>query len=147
MAFLVIIELTTLWFSISTLSAVRASVAGEGLWSKAQKNAVFHLRTYAYSHKEADYNAFNSSLEVPESDRRARAELKKDNPDKKFYVPTERLVCPTMKLTTLGWVAHSLEAMEHEVRISGNIRDKAYKALERMLKVSGEKPGAVLAGY
>jgi quinolinate synthase len=52
-----------------------------------------------------------------------------------------------MKLTTLGWVAHSLEAMEHEVRIDGEIRDKAYKALERMLKVSGEKSGASLAGY
>jgi quinolinate synthase len=73
--------------------------------------------------------------------------LRKDNPDKKFYMSTDRLVCPTMKLTTLGWVAHSLEAMEHEIRIDGTIRDKAYKALERMLKVSGEKSGASLAGY
>ncbi len=73
--------------------------------------------------------------------------LKKDNPDKKFYMPTERLICPTMKLTTLGWVAHSLEAMELEIKISGDIRDKAYKALERMLKVSGERSGAALAGY
>lgn len=73
--------------------------------------------------------------------------LKKENPEKQFYMPTERLVCPTMKLTTLGWVAHSLEAMEHEIKITGEIRDKAYRALERMLKVSGEKQGAGLAGY
>ncbi len=73
--------------------------------------------------------------------------LKKDNTDKKFYMPTQRLICPTMKLTTLGWVAHSLEAMECEIKISGDIRDKAYKALERMLNVSKEKSGAVLAGY
>lgn len=73
--------------------------------------------------------------------------LRKDNPDKKFYMPTERLICPTMKLTTLGWVAHSLEAMEHEIRIEGEIRDKAYRALERMLKVSGESRVAALAGY
>ena len=73
--------------------------------------------------------------------------LKKDNPDKKFYMATNRLICPTMKLTTLGWVAHSLEAMEHEVRICGAIRDKACKALERMLKISGERSGASLAGY
>jgi len=73
--------------------------------------------------------------------------LRRDNPDKKFYMSSDRLVCPTMKLTTLGWVAHSLEAMEHEIKISGDIRGKAYKALERMLKVSGEKPGASLAGY
>jgi quinolinate synthase len=73
--------------------------------------------------------------------------LRQDNPDKKFYMSTDRLICPTMKLTTLGWVAHSLEAMEHEIRIDGEIRDKAYKSLERMLKVSGEKPVASLAGY
>lgn len=72
--------------------------------------------------------------------------LKKANPDKNFYVPTERLVCPTMKLTTLGWVAHSLEAMEHKVKITGDIKDRAYKSLERMLKVSGEKSGAAISG-
>jgi len=73
--------------------------------------------------------------------------LKKANPDKEFYAPTERLVCPTMKLVTLGWVAHALEAMEHEVKITGEIRERAYNALMRMLKVSGEKTGAAIAGY
>ncbi|MFC1624582.1 quinolinate synthase NadA [Candidatus Omnitrophota bacterium] len=72
--------------------------------------------------------------------------LKRDNPHKNFYVPTERLICPTMKLTTLGWVAHSLEAMEHQIRVTGEIRERAYKALKRMLKVSGEKSGAAISG-
>lgn len=72
--------------------------------------------------------------------------LKKANPDKEFYTPSERLVCPTMKLTTLGWVAHSLEAMEHQIKITGEVRDRAYKSLERMLKVSGEKSGAAISG-
>ena len=72
--------------------------------------------------------------------------LKKANPDKDFYVPTDRLVCPTMKLTTLGWIAHSLEKMEHQIKITGEVKDGAYKALERMLKVSGEKSGAAISG-
>ncbi|MBU1888356.1 MAG: quinolinate synthase NadA [Candidatus Omnitrophica bacterium] len=72
--------------------------------------------------------------------------LKKANPDKNFYVPTERLVCPTMKLTTLGWVAHSLEAMEYQIKITGDIKERAYKSLARMLKVSGEKSGAAISG-
>ena len=72
--------------------------------------------------------------------------LKKANPEKDFYTPSERLVCPTMKLTTLGWVVHSLEAMEHQIKITGEVRGKAYKALERMLKVSGEKSGAAISG-
>ncbi|MFH1479312.1 MAG: quinolinate synthase NadA [Candidatus Omnitrophota bacterium] len=72
--------------------------------------------------------------------------LHKENPDKQFYIPTERLICPTMKLTTLGWVAHALENMEYEVKIEGEIRDKAYLSLKRMLDVSGEYPGAAISG-
>jgi len=72
--------------------------------------------------------------------------LKKANPDKDFYVPTDRLICPTMKLTTLGWVAYSLEAMEHQIKITGPIKERSFKVLERMLKVSGEKSGAAISG-
>ncbi|MDP6686224.1 MAG: quinolinate synthase NadA [Candidatus Omnitrophota bacterium] len=72
--------------------------------------------------------------------------LKKANPSKDFYVPTDRLVCPTMKLTTLGWVAHSLEAMEYQIKVEGVVRERAYDALMKMLKVSGEKTGAAISG-
>ncbi len=72
--------------------------------------------------------------------------LKKASPDKNFYLPSERLVCPTMKLTTLGWVAHSLENMEHVIKVEGEIREKAYRSLARMLEVSGEKSGAAISG-
>ena len=34
-------------FSFGVLSSVRAYVGGESLWSKAQKDAVFHLQKYA----------------------------------------------------------------------------------------------------
>ena len=34
--------------------------------------------------------------------------LQRDNPDKKFYLPTPHLVCANMKLITLGWIAQSL---------------------------------------
>jgi uncharacterized protein YabE (DUF348 family) len=58
MALLITIELCTLFFAITTLSSVRSYVEGEGLWSKAQKDAVLNLRIYAYSHNEKDYAAF-----------------------------------------------------------------------------------------
>ncbi|MDD5428061.1 MAG: quinolinate synthase NadA [Candidatus Omnitrophica bacterium] len=73
--------------------------------------------------------------------------LQKENPDKKFYLPTSHLVCANMKLITLGWVAHSLENMVYEIKVSDEIRDKAKKALDRMLVVTGEAQGAALAGY
>ena len=41
-------------FSMDLLSAARAYVGGEGLWSKAQKQAVYSLNRYADSRAEAD---------------------------------------------------------------------------------------------
>jgi quinolinate synthase len=73
--------------------------------------------------------------------------LQKENPDKKFYLPTQNLVCANMKLITLGWVAHSLDKMVYEVRVSDEVREKAMRSLNKMLQVTGEKTGAAVAGY
>ncbi|NOW94235.1 response regulator [Mucilaginibacter sp. SG564] len=81
MAFLIIIELFTLSFAIKTLSAVRSYVGGEGLWSKAQKDALSHLKVYAYSHNEQDYQAFQQFLKVPLGDGAARTALERMPPD------------------------------------------------------------------
>jgi hypothetical protein len=40
--------------SLWLLSAVRAYVTGEGFWSKAQKDAVLHLRRYGESGDPAE---------------------------------------------------------------------------------------------
>lgn len=80
-ALLVTIELCTLWFAITTLSAVRSYVSGEGLWSKAQKDAVMNLRRYAQTQDENDYEEFKRFLEVPYGDKAARLELMKSMPD------------------------------------------------------------------
>jgi len=81
MALLVTVELCTLWFSVSTLSSVRAFVNGEGLWSKAQKDAVYSLVIYAHSHNEKDYQTFREFLKVPLGDNKTRLELQKPKPD------------------------------------------------------------------
>ena len=52
-----------------------------------------------------------------------------------------------MKLTTLGWVAHSLEKMVYEVKVSEEVSVKAKVALQRMLDVTKEKTGAAIGGY
>ena len=73
--------------------------------------------------------------------------LQKENPDKKFYLPTPNLVCANMKLITLGWVAHSLEKLVYEIKVADDIRERAKKALDRMLAVTGERSGTAVAGY
>lgn len=73
--------------------------------------------------------------------------LQKDNPDKKFYLPTPHLVCANMKLITLGWVAYSLENMVYEIKVASDVRQRAKRALDRMLAVTGEKSGTAVSGY
>jgi signal transduction histidine kinase len=66
---------------LNTLSQVRAYVGGEGLWAKAQKDALYSLAKYAHSRDDADYQAYLRHLEVPLGDRAARLELSKPHPD------------------------------------------------------------------
>jgi len=73
--------------------------------------------------------------------------LRKENPDKIFYLPSDRLVCPNMKKTTLGAVLHSLEKMEYEIRVPEDTRKRALVSLERMLEVSQGKKWEAVAGY
>jgi len=81
MAVLIALELITLGFAIRTLSSVRAFVGGEGLWSKAQKDAIYHLGQYGHSHNEADFLQYEEFMRVPEGDSKARMELQKPDPD------------------------------------------------------------------
>jgi quinolinate synthase len=65
--------------------------------------------------------------------------LKKENPGKRFYLASRRLICPNMKMTTLDSVAAALEKMEHQVAVGEEIRGRAAGALERMLRVGGKE--------
>ena len=84
--------------------------------------------------------------------------LKKDNPDKTFYLLSQGLICPNMKKTRLESVYHALRDMkyaielEEEVRVKikdqsrpmqhafilleEEVRLKAQRSLERMLAVT-----------
>ncbi len=58
-----------------------------------------------------------------------------DNPNKKFYLLSPRLICPNMKYTTLDKVYTSLEKMETVIKVPEKIREKAKVALEKMLAI------------
>ena len=49
---------------MSTLSAMRAFVGGESLWSKAQRDAVAHLHEYALGGDPDEYKQFRVNLAV-----------------------------------------------------------------------------------
>jgi diguanylate cyclase (GGDEF)-like protein/PAS domain S-box-containing protein len=68
-------------YSVELLSAGRAFVGAEGQWSRAQKDAAFHLSRYAQTYDPAHYQAFQRAIAVPLGDRKARIELTKEDPD------------------------------------------------------------------
>lgn len=61
-------------------------------------------------------------------------QLKKKNPDKKFYFP-EMMVCPNMKKTGLQDVYDALDGKKEEVILDEEIRKKALTSLENMHKL------------
>ena len=68
-------------FSFGLLSSMRAYVGGESLWSKAQKDAVFHLQKYAATRAPDELRQFRVKIAVPLGDHEARIEMDKANPD------------------------------------------------------------------
>lgn len=69
------------YFAIDALAATRAYIGGESLWSKAQKQATYHLGRYAHFRDETDFQQFQAHLAIPLGDRKARIELQKDSFD------------------------------------------------------------------
>ncbi len=69
--------------SMWLLSGVRAYVAGEGSWSKAQKDAVLHLRMYGETGDPLEFAQYREAIAVPQADHQARLELEKPHPDLK----------------------------------------------------------------
>ncbi|MFH0935648.1 MAG: quinolinate synthase NadA [Candidatus Omnitrophota bacterium] len=61
--------------------------------------------------------------------------LKQDNPDKEFYPATERAVCPNMKRTTQEKIVWALEELKEEVKVPDEVRQRAKKAIDRMLEI------------
>lgn len=81
MALLIGVELFFLTFSIGALSAVRGYVEAEGLWSKAEKDAVYSLLEYGKTRDEGAYKDFKGFMRVPLGDSKTRIELFKKDPD------------------------------------------------------------------
>jgi len=61
--------------------------------------------------------------------------LKKDNPNKTFYLLSQGLICPNMKKTTLESVYNALNEMKYEIKLDEDIRLNAKKALDRMIQI------------
>jgi len=63
-------------------ASVRAYVQGEGLWSKGQKDATYHLVRYLQTQDPRDYAQYQQAMTLPLGDREARLEMNKPDYDR-----------------------------------------------------------------
>lgn len=61
--------------------------------------------------------------------------MRKQNPGKRFYPASPKMICPNMKKTRLEDVCQSLETLEPRVTVPEEIRKRALGAVERMLAI------------
>jgi quinolinate synthase len=62
--------------------------------------------------------------------------LRKENPQKRFYLAYEGAICPNMKLITLDRLYTSLKEEKHQVKVPEQAAAKARRSLERMFSVN-----------
>lgn len=67
--------------SLYVLSAVRGYVAGESLWSKGQKDAIYYLNLYADSRDESIFLKYQKAISVPQGGHELRVALDHQPPD------------------------------------------------------------------
>jgi len=61
--------------------------------------------------------------------------LRKENPRKKFILPSKNLICPNMKLISLEDIYQCLKNMKNIVKVPEEVRILAKKALDKMLAI------------
>ncbi len=62
-------------------------------------------------------------------------QLQKTCPGKKFFLASNKLICPNMKATTLDKVKWALQELQPRVTVPKAVREKALGAVERMIAV------------
>jgi len=62
--------------------------------------------------------------------------LQKQNPGKRFYLLSQKLICANMKKTRLSDVYEALLHEQNEIRLDNEVMDKARLSLDRMLQMA-----------
>ncbi len=61
--------------------------------------------------------------------------LKKQNPEKEFFPASEKMLCKAMKIISLEDLKRALETLSPEIKVPEDIRQRAYRAVARMLEI------------
>lgn len=101
------------------------------------KPEVVELADFAGSTKQIiDYAASSPAKKfIIGTEMGVMYKLKKDSPDKQFYLLSSGLVCPNMKKTSLESVYNALKDMKYNIVLDEQVMKEARRPLDRMLQV------------
>lgn len=101
------------------------------------KPEVVDLADFAGSTKQIiDYAASSKAAKfIIGTEMGVMYKLKKDNPEKQFFLLSPGLVCPNMKKTTLQSIYEALKEMKYNIVLDEKLRLRARMPLDRMLQV------------
>lgn len=78
---IIVLQVVLATFSLQMVTTLRAYVAGESQWSKAQHNAIYFLNRYVDTGQSVFLRRYELSFDVPMGDRDARLALEKRPPN------------------------------------------------------------------
>lgn len=101
------------------------------------KPEIVDLADFAGSTKQIiDYAASSSAKKfIIGTEMGVMYKLKKDNPEKQFYLLSPGLVCPNMKKTNLQSIYEALRDLKYNIVLDEKLSIRAKLPLERMLQV------------
>ena len=79
---IIVIQVVLATFSLQMVTTLRAYVAGESHWSKAQHNAIYFLNRYVDTGQALFLRRYELEFDVPMGDRDARLALERQPPDR-----------------------------------------------------------------
>ncbi len=124
-------------FQAAVLDGVRAYVKGEGLYSKAQKDAVFQLQLFKDTGDRQHFRAAIAHLDVPLGDRQARLALWADPVDRSAaYAGFKRGLNHPEDIRTMIWFFVSFQNfpyVKEAIEIWGESDDLVMQIRERAL--------------
>jgi quinolinate synthase len=88
--------------------------------------------------KDSDHRAF-----IVGTEEGLIQPLQKANPDKLFFKAAEHMICEDMKRTHLCDVLRALQTGTYEVKVPEDVRVRAFKAVDRMLKITRKEESQI----
>jgi PAS domain S-box-containing protein len=120
---------------MDVLTSMRAYVGGEGLWSKAQKDAVHYLLRYGKSRSEEDYERYLQAIQAPLADHEARVELEQPKVDReragRAFIGGRNHPGDVKGMVNLFLRYHSEPHINHAIRVWAQA-DEHLKELRRL---------------